>query len=79
VAHAVEGVVEYAEVLWLVRRRSTSYDLVMMMMMMNEGNKQIMLYMIIVGDFTGCILCIEMIKSISIVQDALFSIIKLNK
>ena len=40
-----------------------------MMMMMNEGDKQLMLIMIIV----------EIIKSISIVQEALFSIIKLNK
>jgi hypothetical protein len=51
----------------------------MMMMMMNEGDKQLMLIMIIVGDFTCCVLCTEMIKSISIVQEALFSIIKLNK
>ena len=49
------------------------------MMMMNEGDKQLMLIMIIVGDFTCCVLRIEMIKFISIVQEALFSIIKLNK
>ena len=51
----------------------------MMMMMMNEGDKQLILIMIIVGDFTCCILCIEMINSISIVQEALFSISKLNE
>ena len=51
----------------------------MMMMMMNEGDKQSILIMIIVGDFTCCVLYIEMVKSISIVQEALFSIMKLNK
>ena len=63
----------------LVHRKVTLCTLVMMViMMMNESDKQLMLIM--VGDFMCCLLCIEMIKSISIVQEALFSsIIKLNK
>ena len=61
-----------------MHRKVTLCTLVIMMMMMNESDKQLMLIM--VGDFMCCLLCIEMIKSISIVQEALFSsIIKLDK
>ena len=60
-----------------MHRKVTLCTLVIMMMMMNESDKQLMLIM--VEDFMCCLLCIEMIKTISIVQEALFSIIKLSK